>query len=113
MALRAGVAALEDHEYYRGQVERIVAERQRLIEALRHEGVRAYDSHGNFVAIDASTWPGGAWGFAASLRERRVIVRVLSEPLVRITIGTREENDTVLTSIRAMVQAGHQDVIGC
>jgi histidinol-phosphate aminotransferase len=94
-ALHAGLAALEDEEHHRRQVERIRAERTRLIRALRDRGVRAYDSNGNFVAVDA---PQGARALAEAISEHNVVVRVMDERLVRITVGRREENDALLSA---------------
>ncbi len=96
-ALHAGLAAFEDEEYHRRQVERIRAERERLTAELRALGVRAFDSRGNFVAIEA---PEGARTLADAILEHGVVVRVMGERLVRITVGRREENDGVLAAIR-------------
>jgi histidinol-phosphate aminotransferase len=97
-ALHAGLAALEDDEHHRRQVERIRAERERLTAELRALGLRAFDSRGNFVAVDA---PEGARALADAILERGVLVRVMNERLARITVGRREENDAVLAAISA------------
>jgi histidinol-phosphate aminotransferase len=97
-ALHAGLAALEDDEHHRRQVARIRAERERLTAELRALGLRAFDSRGNFVAVDA---PEGARALADAILERGVLVRVMNERLARITVGRREENDAVLAAISA------------
>jgi histidinol-phosphate aminotransferase len=94
-ALHAGLAALEDEDHHRRQVERIRLERARLIAALRDRGVRAYDSKANFLAVEA---PEGARVLAAAILEHGVVVRVMEERLVRITVGRREENDALLAA---------------
>ena len=99
-ALHAGLAALEDEPYHRAQVARIVGERKRLLDGLRAGGVRAFDSRGNFVAVDASKAPGGARGLAAAFFEQGIVVRPLMDELVRITVGRVWENDAVLAAAR-------------
>jgi histidinol-phosphate aminotransferase len=94
-ALRAGLAALEDEDHYHRQVERIRSERTRLLVALRDRGVHAFDSKGNFVAVNA---PDGAGRLAAALLERGVVVRAMDERLVRITVGRHDENDALLAA---------------
>lgn len=101
-ALHAGLAALEDDAYHQSQVERIVAQRERLLAALRTLGVRAYDSRGNFVAVDASAHENGAQGLAAALLEHRIVVRPLADGIVRITVGRESENDAVLAALAAV-----------
>jgi histidinol-phosphate aminotransferase len=97
-SLHAAVAALEDEAHRRRQIERIRSERTRLIAELRDRGVRAYDSKGNFVAVEA---PDGARGLAAAILEHGVVVRVMDERLVRVTVGRREENDALLAAFDA------------
>lgn len=101
-ALGAGFAALEDDAYYRGQVQRIVAERERLLAGLRSLGVRAYDSRGNFVALDASAHEHGSQGLAAAFLEHGIVVRPLADGIVRITVGRESENDAVLAAVEAI-----------
>ena len=97
-ALHAGLAALEDEEHHRRQVDRIRAERARLVAELRARGLRAFDSNGNFVAVEA---PDGARALADAVLAGGVVVRVMDERLVRITVGRREENDALLAAISA------------
>jgi histidinol-phosphate aminotransferase len=101
-ALHAGLAALEDDEHHRRQVERIRAERARLLEGLRARGLRAFDSNGNFVAVDAQ---GGARALADAILDHGIVVRVMDERLVRITVGRGEENDALLAAVGASARA--------
>jgi histidinol-phosphate aminotransferase len=94
-SLHAALAALEDDAYHDGQVERIRAERTRLLGELRALGLEAYESNGNFVAVDP---PGGAEAFTKRVLAGGVVVRPLGE-LVRITVGRREENDALLAAV--------------
>jgi histidinol-phosphate aminotransferase len=104
-ALHAGLAALEDEEHHRHQVERIRRERGRVLEGLRALGLHAFDSRGNFVAIDGSDRPGGAHAFAAAVREHGIVIRLMDERLARITIGRAEENDRLLAAAATAASA--------
>src|SRR5205807_724626 len=66
-ALHAGLAALEDQDYHDHQVRRIIAERERLLAGLRALGLTAYESFGNFIALNASTYPERAPGLVAAM----------------------------------------------
>jgi histidinol-phosphate aminotransferase len=104
-ALWAGLAALEDEAYHQAQVERIITERERFIQAARRMGLRAFDSGGNFFAVDASCYPDGPKGFADAVMEQGVLIRPLTERLVRITIGMQEENDIAIEALKTVVDA--------
>lgn len=93
----AGVAALRDQEHLAGNRARIVATRARLTSALRGLGYTVPDSQANFV------WATGgppAREVFARLKERRVLVRLMSYPGspegLRITVGTDAEIDRLL-----------------
>ena len=104
-ALHAGLAALEDEAYHRHQVERITGERERLLPRLRHLGLRAYPSAGNFLAVDCAEREGGAEGLAAAVLAEGVVVRPLGS-LVRISIGRREENDALVGALERALRTG-------
>lgn len=95
-ALAAASAALTDEEHTRAHVRRVIDERARLTGALRERGLRVFDSQANFIAIDPS--PASPAGFAAVVRDGGVLVRVLGE-LVRVTVGSAEQNDLFLSAL--------------
>jgi histidinol-phosphate aminotransferase len=101
-ALHAGSACLEDEAYHDHQVRRIVAERERVLGGLRGQGLRVYDSNGNFVALDASGYAGGAPGLVAAVLERGVVIRAMSETIARISVGTAPENDAAIGALAAI-----------
>jgi histidinol-phosphate aminotransferase len=103
-ALHAGLAALADQSYHERQVRRIVTERERLLAGIRAVGLTAYASRGNFVAVDASRYPGGAPALAAAVREHGVVIRPLGE-LARISVGTAGENEVVLAALGEVSRA--------
>jgi histidinol-phosphate aminotransferase len=100
-ALHAGLAALHDEAYHDHQVQRISRERQRLTTSLRELGYRTWDSRGNFVSVDGGAHPGGGDGLADAILERGVVVRPFGD-IVRISVGTAPENDTLLSAMAAI-----------
>lgn len=79
------------------KVALVVGERQRVEVSLRSMGYPVPDSQANFVWVPAED----AHGLAAALEVRGVIVRPLEQG-VRVTVGTPEENDIFLSTLRAL-----------
>jgi histidinol-phosphate aminotransferase len=98
-SLHAALAAFEDEGYHRSQVERIMAARTDLLVAMRQLGFRAYESNGNFVAVDAGGFTDNARGLAAAMLLRGVLVRPLGDTIVRITVGGERENRALLDAL--------------
>jgi histidinol-phosphate aminotransferase len=80
------------------RVDTLVAERRRLVAALREDGWTIPDTQGNFVWIAARD---AANELAAHLSAAAppILVRSFSGDGVRITVGSREENDVLLGAI--------------
>jgi histidinol-phosphate aminotransferase len=102
LSLIAAVAALEDYAWMRRNVEKIRATRARLIDALRALRYVAYDSQTNFVLTRN---PGVRQeSVYLGLKERGLLVRYFSSPeladCLRITVGTDEEIDRLVTAMR-------------
>jgi histidinol-phosphate aminotransferase len=100
--LHAGLAALNDDAYHDRQVARIIAERDRLLVGIRDAGFTAYESRGNFVAVDASRYPGRAIGLVGAMIERGVVIRAMGDALARISVGIAAENEILLAGLRAV-----------
>ena len=79
-----------------------MTERERLIKVARDLGLRAFDSGGNFFALDVSDFPGGPEGFATAILEQGVIIRVMSG-ILRITVGTPQENEVLIKALKTVV----------
>jgi histidinol-phosphate aminotransferase len=103
-ALAAGLAALDDAAFARAHVAEVVAQRGRLIEALRGAGLPALDSAGNFVAIACDDVPGGSDAVVAAFLEQRILVRSMGG-VARVTVGGRAVTDRVIAAIAPVAQA--------
>ena len=107
----AAIAALEEKEALAASVQRLVAERERLLARLADvPGVRALPSDANFFLLEClSADPKAVF---ASMLRRGVLVRdVTSYPMLsrclRVSVGTEEENDAFLHALgTALTEAG-------
>ncbi len=93
VAQAAAVASLAAEDELFARVDRIVAERSRVVSALREQGWDVPDAQGNFVWLalgDAST------GFAAATQAEGVAVRPFAGDGVRVTVGEPAANDVLL-----------------
>jgi len=99
----AGREALRFHSQMRGRVDTLVAERHRLSAALaRLPGLTVHPSGANFVLVQVDGDGHALW---QRLVERGILVRDFSRwprlaNCLRITVGTPEEDDALLTALR-------------
>jgi histidinol-phosphate aminotransferase len=101
-ALAAASAAIADTEHLAHVLRQTLAERDRIAQTLQKMGCRLYSGSANFLTFQAN---GDAMNLATMLGEQGVLVQVLPWPnskgSIRVTIGSREENDRFLTGIAA------------
>lgn len=107
----AALTMLEHHDLVLRHVAEVVAERDRLQDALRQlAGVRAFPSVTNFILLRLND----AGGVHRELLRREVVVRRQSGALsnyLRVTVGTRQENERFLTALReALQEVGHEQI---
>jgi len=104
IAIAAATAALEDQDYARMTWEHVKAERERVTGALRAMGWGVLPSRANFVF--AASPDGNGQAAYLRLKARGILVRYFDKPglqdKIRITIGTRQENDAVLAALKAL-----------
>jgi histidinol-phosphate aminotransferase len=100
--LTAAELVLERPGILRDAVQTLVAERQRMITAVRkHPGVEAFNSCANFFLMRT---PKSAKAIFDALYAQGVLVRNVSsypmlERVLRVTAGTPEENDKFLSAL--------------
>jgi len=104
-ATAAGIAAIEDREYYERTIRAIVSERERLYREL--QGIpylSPFPSKANFVLCDVIGRD--ARELKETLEEGGIMVRYYDKPglenMIRISVGKPEENDLVLEKLRKM-----------
>jgi histidinol-phosphate aminotransferase len=106
----AVVASLDDLEYLRGIVARIVADREALADNLREiPGVAPLPSATNFLLVRLPV--ANAAGVVQELARRGILVRHFGRPdlgiqdCLRVTVGSTEENELFLNELAAVLAA--------
>jgi histidinol-phosphate aminotransferase len=98
VAQAAALAALDAEDEVRRRCAIVIAERDRVTEALRKFVPDVPASQANFVWLPLRD---DAVEFGAACEARGVVVRPFPGDGVRVTIGTPEENDTFLAAAEA------------
>ena len=105
-ALALGAEALKDRAYFEEITGRIVATRERVKGELKKLGFTFPDSLTNFIFATHERIP--AAQIFQALRERNIYVRHWDKPRIsdylRITVGTDEEMDTLLSFLREYIR---------
>ena len=105
---RAGLLALQHLHHMEAGVNEVVAERERLLAAMRDMPLTVWPSQANFILFRPSNVPGRtAW---QSMLDAGVLVRDCSSwdgltDCLRVTVGTKAENDAFLSALRGAVAA--------
>jgi len=106
MTLAAGVAALCDDEYYRANCEKIVAAREWTAERLSALGFTVVPSTANFLFARHPAI--GGRELYLLLKERGILIRHFDKARIadfnRITVGTREQMETLVASIQTILK---------
>jgi histidinol-phosphate aminotransferase len=107
VAARVGAAAIRDVAYAEQVVGRIKTSRRRLTEALETMGCRVWPSQANFLLVRP---PGPDAGRVyRELEARGILVRYFGEAslahTLRITVGTDEEQTTLLDTLQHILRA--------
>ena len=101
----AALATLDDLPRYRANFRRIIATRERLSHELEALGFQVFPSRTNFILVRPPKYTAQKW--LQKLRNRRILVRWFSNPLVRdylrITIGTPEEAAALIQAARSIL----------
>ena len=104
----AGAAAIRDVEYFRKTVKKVMETREWSKEELKKLGFSFEDSKSNFIFATHKSVPAGK--IFQALRERHIYVRYFEKPRIdnylRITIGTREEMQTLFDFLKDYLKEG-------
>lgn len=108
LAQAAAIAALDDIRYATAHIAMVKVERERMREELTRLGFHVYPSATNFLLVNSRGAGKTSTAIADALRERGVFVADfagfpgLDEYSLRITIGTRDENQLLLKRLTAL-----------
>jgi len=102
LSILAGTAAMRDKAYFENCVAAIKSIRSKTVEELKKLGMKVLPSRANFV-LAALDGIGGEELYKA-LKDKGVLVRFLTDkmlsPYIRITIGSQEMMNTLISSIK-------------
>ncbi len=103
----AGVAALEENSYYMENAKTIMENRQWTQKQLENLGFTVLPSKANFVFAKTDKMDGEA--LYQELKKRGVLVRHFTKeriaPFNRITIGTKVQMETLVNTIKEILEA--------
>lgn len=104
-AIAAAVASFEDQSYFEAQCQKVIDNRELLVTEMEKLGFNTLPSAANFIFTTHKTL--AAADIATKLREQGVIVRYFNKPRIdnflRITIGTQEQNQRLIDSLKTIV----------
>ena len=105
VAVAAATAAIKDQEYFKENIGKVKTERKRLTEQLGTLGFEVPASYANFVLAESGNYQ--ASEVYDKLAQRNIYVRYFAHPelkdKLRITIGTAEQNDTLLSALKEIL----------
>lgn len=104
-AQAGALASIEDRAHFASLCAKVVATRERLVEALQALGFEVLPSAANFVFARHPAQDGAA--LAAALREQGIVVRHFARPariapFLRITVGTDAQCDALLGALKTL-----------
>ena len=106
LSTAGGIAALKDEKYLDKSKKMVKNGRVQLSSGLG-KICKVYPSDANFILVDVS--PKSAKQICESLLEKGIIVRDCTsfrgagKSLIRITVGTKEQNEVVISAFHALL----------
>lgn len=101
LSIAAGIGVMKDREYYDACCAKIIENREYFVEELEKRGFTMPPSLANFVFAKRDGTDGGK--LYSVLKKRGILVRHFDSPKIkdynRISIGTREQLDALLSAI--------------
>ena len=105
-SLIMGTESVKDDEYFKETVSKVVATRERFVEAIKPLGFTCLPSSANFVFATHKDIP--AKEIFQAAKDAHIYVRYFDKPRIenylRISIGTDEEMDQLLAFLKKYIQ---------
>jgi histidinol-phosphate aminotransferase len=106
MTMSAGIAALEENDYYMANCRKIAETREYTTNELRNLGFEVLDSKANFIFAKHESISG--MDIYTMLREKGILVRHFTDERIkdynRITIGSKEEMEAFVDAVKEIVK---------
>lgn len=97
-----GIMALENKEEIASHIENVKVQRENLYKDLKEIGLKAYESHGNFILFYLESED-----LMEELKKREIIIRNFSgdlENYYRVTIGSSDENKEFIENLKEILE---------
>ena len=105
LQIAAAIAAFDDTQYFENIRQKVISERERVVDKLQSLGFEVLPSKSNFVLVRHPQ--NKADLLAQSLREKGIIVRYFAMPRIdqflRITIGTDAQNTLLIECLKQIL----------
>jgi len=102
MAIVGAAAAIDDVEYFKATIQKVIQSREVLVNEMRSLGFEVLPSAANFIFARHPKY--GGKELMSALRERSVIVRHFNSPRIaeflRITIGNPDQNAVLVKALK-------------
>lgn len=106
VAIACGKAAVEDDEYFRETLKKVISTRDRSAEEFRKLGFTVYPSHSNFIFVTKDDV--NAKDLFEALKKDNIFIRYFNLPRIdnhlRITIGTDEQMDILIEHVKKYLE---------
>jgi histidinol-phosphate aminotransferase len=106
IAQAGAIAAFEDQAYFEETTRKVIATRERTVEALKPLGFQMMDSKANFMFITHPQY--AAQQLFDGLKARGILVRYFNKPRIdqflRVSIGTDKEMDALVAALDELVR---------
>jgi len=110
----AGIAAIDDEEYFRRNINSVITVREQVSKALVQRGFSVLPSCANFLFVNSN--------FCSSetlylrLREKGVLVRYWNSPRIenwcRITIGSADQMSRLIAAVDEIMEENKHETVG-
>ena len=102
----AGIAALDDNDYYIDKRKKIINTRSITKQELTELGFETTESYANFIFAKHPKHSG--FELYTQLKEKGILVRNFNKPrisdYIRITIGTAEQMETLIATLKEVIE---------
>lgn len=105
VAIAAGTASVNDDDYFKNSLKKVIATRERTAKELMDLGFTVFPSHSNFLFATHPTI--SAKELFEAAKAENIYIRYFNLPRIdnhlRITIGTDEQMDTLIAFIKKYI----------
>ena len=106
VAIACGKATVEDDEYFRETLKKVISTRDRSTEEFKKLGFTVYPSHSNFIFVTKDDV--NAKDLFEALKKDNIFIRYFNLPRInnhlRITIGTDEQMDILIEHVKKYLE---------